>query len=160
MKEEVVVSAAARDKVLEIGLLWHTFNHGNLGIDALARGHANLLRRAAQKASLSVHFISLGAGQNYLADLPADVTIGPQPQLKQLLKGNFDFLKAVAACDIVFDIGEGDSFTDIYGARRCMRLIATKLAVIASGKPLVLAPQTIGPFENYLNGFRDRNHNK
>ena len=135
---------------LELGLLWHTFSHGNLGIDALARGHASLLRRSARKIGLAVHFISLGAGQNRLADLPVDVAIGPGPKLKPLLRGKFDFLQAIRACDIVFDIGEGDSFTDIYGLRRCARQIASKLIVIASGKPLVLAPQTIGPFEHSI----------
>ena len=135
---------------LEVGLLWHTFGHTNLGIDALARGHANLIRRTAQKVGSQVHFTALGAGENYNADLPADVTIGPGPHFKQLLLGKVNFLRAVRACDIVFDIGEGDSFTDIYGVRRFARQIGTKLIAIAYGKILVLAPQTIGPFEHSI----------
>ncbi|MBK5960169.1 hypothetical protein CCR97_18445 [Rhodoplanes elegans] len=133
-------------KALRIGLLWHTFSHGNLGVDALACGHAILLRRAVQRVGVTAHYTSLGAGQNRLAELPGDVTNGPEPQLKQLLKGNFGFLTAIRNCDVVFDIGEGDSFTDIYGVRRFARLVGTKLAVLALGKPLIIAPQTIGPF--------------
>ncbi|MCP3472141.1 polysaccharide pyruvyl transferase family protein [Bradyrhizobium sp. CCGUVB1N3] len=144
------MTVKARNKTLEIGLLWHTFSHGNLGVDALARGHANLLRRAAQKVGVDAHFTSLGAGQNHRAELPSDVTNGPEPQLKQLMKGNFGFLDAVRSCDVIFDIGEGDSFTDIYGVRRFARLAGTKLAALALAKPLILAPQTIGPFNNLV----------
>jgi polysaccharide pyruvyl transferase WcaK-like protein len=46
----------------------------------------------------------------------------------------------------VLDIGEGDSWTDIYGLERYAFHAGTKIAALALGKPLVLAPQTIGPF--------------
>jgi colanic acid/amylovoran biosynthesis protein WcaK/AmsJ len=143
-------TGAARNE-LHIGLLWHTFGHGNLGIDALARGDASLLRRAAQRAGLSVRFVSLGSGQNdNVADLPSDVSIGPAPQLKPFLRLRFDFYKAIRDCDIVLDIGEGDSFTDIYGTRRYVVHIFSKSLVLLANKPLIFAPQTIGPFDNPL----------
>lgn len=140
------MGSGKQTRPLQVGLLWHTFNHGNLGVDALARGHANLIRRAAAKIGVAVRFTAFGSRGNDRADLPADVTIGPGPQLKDLPRGKLDFFRALRSCDIVFDIGEGDSFTDIYGLRRCARQLYAKLAVFASGKPLVLAPQTIGPF--------------
>ncbi len=49
-------------------------------------------------------------------------------------------------CDVVFDIGAGDSFTDQYGVKRFWYHTISKAVVLTSGTPLVLAPQTIGPF--------------
>jgi hypothetical protein len=46
----------------------------------------------------------------------------------------------------VLDIGAGDSFTDIYGPKRFAYLWLTKAMAIARRRPLVLSPQTIGPF--------------
>ncbi|WP_369410150.1 polysaccharide pyruvyl transferase family protein [Erythrobacter crassostreae] len=54
--------------------------------------------------------------------------------------------KAFRRCDIIFDIGGGDSFSDIYSARRFQLIIASKVAARLHGVPLVLSPQTIGPF--------------
>jgi polysaccharide pyruvyl transferase WcaK-like protein len=48
--------------------------------------------------------------------------------------------------DLVLDIGAGDSFADLYGAKRFFFLWATKAMAIAGRTPLVLSPQTIGPF--------------
>jgi polysaccharide pyruvyl transferase WcaK-like protein len=96
-----------------------------------------------------VHFTTLGFGQpESLADLPEDVSVGAGPKLKQMLRGKSDFLPALRRADLVIDIGEGDSWTDIYGTRRFALQVGSKAAALALGKPLVLAPQTIGPFDN------------
>jgi polysaccharide pyruvyl transferase WcaK-like protein len=50
----------------------------------------------------------------------------------------------------VLDIGAGDSFADIYGAKRAVWVFGTKAAALLAGRPLVLAPQTIGPFDKPL----------
>lgn len=134
---------------LKIGLLWHTLGHANLGVDALAQGNSSLIRGAAKSLGIEVQFVTLGFGQNSMvSNLPADVVVGPSPSVRQLLTGRSQFLKVIRDCDIVFDIGEGDSFTDIYGWRRYSFYLGTKIAVMTMGKPLVLSPQTIGPFNN------------
>jgi len=48
--------------------------------------------------------------------------------------------------DIMIDIGGGDSFADIYGGRRLRRMFVLKYLTHLAGTPLVMAPQTIGPF--------------
>lgn len=138
-------------KALNIALLWHTFGHGNLGVDALARGNANVIRAAAASIGVPVRFTALGTGQNHaVPDRPDDVTIGPAPRLKPLLRGRSEFCDVIRQSDLVFDIGEGDSFTDLYGGLRYGFLLGTKVAVLAARRPLVMAPQTIGPFEHPL----------
>lgn len=57
--------------------------------------------------------------------------------------------RELKAFDVVIDTRSGDSFTEIYGLSRHMRMcLIAKLA--ARSAPLVLAPQTIGPFDSWL----------
>src|SRR5690606_28626069 len=51
------------------------------------------------------------------------------------------------------DIGAGDSFADIYGRGRLLRLFMMKYMAHLAGRPLVLAPQTYGPFGRPLSRF-------
>lgn len=50
--------------------------------------------------------------------------------------------------DLVLDISEGDSFSDIYGWKRFVMHSNVKLLSIYMKKDLVLLPQTMGPFKN------------
>ncbi len=61
------------------------------------------------------------------------------------LRGNA-VLRAVADADLVLDASGGDSFTDLYGAARFRQVVAPKQIALATGRPLVLLPQTYGPF--------------
>ena len=53
---------------------------------------------------------------------------------------------AVASADAVLDVSGGDSFTDIYGEKRFRAMCLTKRLALESGRPLILLPQTLGPF--------------
>lgn len=48
--------------------------------------------------------------------------------------------------DLVLDVSGGDSFSDVYGARRLQTVLAPKRAALRAGRPLVLLPQTYGPY--------------
>lgn len=48
--------------------------------------------------------------------------------------------------DAIFDISAGDSFTDLYGPTRLTSVCEPKEAALRAGRPLVLLPQTYGPF--------------
>lgn len=50
----------------------------------------------------------------------------------------------------VFDANEGDSFSDIYGHKRTIRHFLDSFMVLLSGKDLTFLPQTIGPFNNFI----------
>ena len=49
-------------------------------------------------------------------------------------------------CDAILDVSGGDSFSDIYGSHRFWSIIRPKLIAKRRGIPLVLLPQTYGPF--------------
>jgi len=50
--------------------------------------------------------------------------------------------------DVVLDVTAGDGFTDLYGERRFARAVQEKRIALDQGCPLILAPQTIGPFRS------------
>lgn len=132
---------------LLVALPWHSLGHGNLGVDALTRANIAILKAAAARIGKEVEITTLcSSGTVAKGALPAGVTVGPSPRIKPLLWGKSDFLAVLRRQDLVLDIGEGDSWTDIYGPKRFSFHVGTKLAALALGKPLVLAPQTIGPF--------------
>ena len=55
-------------------------------------------------------------------------------------------VRHLQAADEVWDVSGGDSFADLYGARHLRSILAPKRLALALGKPLVLLPQTYGPF--------------
>ena len=52
--------------------------------------------------------------------------------------------------DLVVDTGGGDSFTDIYGLKRLLLVATARRAAQKAKVPLILSPQTIGPFESRI----------
>lgn len=134
---------------LTVALLWHSLSSDNLGVGALTESQLAICKSAASRAGLDVKFIIFGTkgGRDYTSD-KYDVRSGGKVSIKQILAGNSRFVSDILSCDVVLDIGEGDSFTDIYGLKRFLFLALSKIVVILKGKPLVLSPQTIGPFEH------------
>lgn len=55
-------------------------------------------------------------------------------------------IRAMRRSAAVLDVSGGDSFTDIYGPRRFRLVAEPKLIVMRLGLPLILLPQTYGPF--------------
>lgn len=142
---------SANQKIITIGLLWHSVSSDNLGVGALTESQIAICQEAAAQAGCKAKYVIFGTqgGCNYVPkNVP--VTIGSRISIKQILFGQSQFLKELEVCDMVLDIGEGDSFADIYGLKRYLFLVISKFAVIAKGKPLVLSPQTIGPFDYWL----------
>lgn len=131
-----------------IGLLWHSANSGNLGVGALTLGSIALLRRACAAANRTPHFVILGfadAGQPRYVDGP-DIEFIVIDARAMLPCGIYD--QALRRCDLLVDIGGGDSWTDLYGPKRFSYLWWSKWRAIQLDIPLILAPQTIGPFSS------------
>ena len=51
-------------------------------------------------------------------------------------------------CDLFFDATFGDAFSDIYGVGWNIKTDLIKQLVLKSGTPLILMPQTYGPFSH------------
>lgn len=59
---------------------------------------------------------------------------------------NIQMINDIKKCDLVIDMTGGDSFSDIYGKERFYRLTTIKRIVERLNVPLILGPQTYGPF--------------
>lgn len=130
-----------------IALVWHQMNSVNLGVGALTLANLALCREAARDAGRDVRFLVLGwrdPNRDWY-ETPDDVENVPV-RIRGLASPTGPVAEALKRADIVIDISAGDSFTDIYGFRRFAMMWGTKARAVWAGKPLILAPQTIGPF--------------
>jgi len=57
-------------------------------------------------------------------------------------------IRLIDSCDAVLDVSGGDSFSDIYGRERFDNIHLPKAIALSRGKPLILLPQTYGPYKN------------
>ena len=135
--------------VIAIGLLWHSASSGNLGVGALTVANMAIVRQVAEQMGLTVRFTIIGMRDGvvtYLRPEDADVFVVDGRAMLDPRR----CLAIIAAQDGILDIGAGDSFTDIYGLKRFVYLWATKMMAIITRTPLMLSPQTIGPFSHRL----------
>lgn len=135
-------------KLVTVGLLWHSADSANLGVGALTYGQMHLVQQAADDAGVQVRFIIIGWARDGAVAGDARVADVCQVNGKRLVGLDSRLGDCLAQCDLVLDIGEGDSFSDIYGWKRLAFLIGTKLRAARASRKLVLSPQTLGPFKH------------
>jgi polysaccharide pyruvyl transferase WcaK-like protein len=130
---------------IRICLIMHSTRSDNLGVGALTVSEVAILRDIAAGLGRAIEITVLD-----WKDARAPYVTGPDIRVMDLdgkfLISPFGFFAIVRKSDIVIDIGAGDSFADIYGAGRLKRMFAMKFLTHLAGTPLVIAPQTIGPF--------------
>lgn len=137
-------------KWIRVGLLWHSARSGNLGVGALTVGNIALARRAAARVGLEPEFTVFGpreTGRSFVDDVTTHDIDG------RYMTSRDGFWRDLGEIDVMLDIGAGDSFTDIYPNKRFAYLVATKALTLARGRPLILSPQTIGPFSKQPHSF-------
>ncbi|MCS7089705.1 MAG: polysaccharide pyruvyl transferase family protein [Verrucomicrobiota bacterium] len=72
----------------------------------------------------------------------------PLERVRAWLQAGCPWIKKLTEMDVVGDIRGGDSFSDIYGMRRFLLGFLAAWTVILVGKPLVMFPQTYGPYRH------------
>jgi colanic acid/amylovoran biosynthesis protein len=122
-------------------VLWADENSTNLGVRALAAGAAALIEQASPGADVS--FQSFGLG-------PAPLSFGGKTAVKSLLRRSSALRDWFAQFDLIVDTRAGDSFADIYGYKRLLTMNRILDLAHSQGIPIVMAPQTIGPFSGPL----------
>lgn len=135
---------------ITVGMLWHSVNSANYGVGALTAAHMRILDEIGAELNAEISFEIVGWSNpmpQYINHPRA--TFHPfSPRFMLAPRGG---LRSLARrCTLVFDISGGDSFTDLYGMKRFWYQALSKAIVIAAGTPLVLAPQTIGPFSRHI----------
>lgn len=135
-------------RVINVGLLWHSPNSGNLGVGALTLANLALARQAAADLGLEPRFQIVS-----MRDLGAFYLDAPDVQVftadtKSMISPS-GYWSTIGRQDCALDIGAGDSFTDIYSRRRFAFLWGAQAVARLRGVPLMLSPQTIGPFSRF-----------
>lgn len=158
---------------LNVGLLWHTVYLPNMGVNALTYATLRYLEAVAEELGGHFSYVMFGHSLTGEDDFVDQVIIGGKPvtfRFKKLSLPGLDvksprswfrlwrwfsfsrreMVNRFAESDILLDISYGDSFTDIYGASRFLQTFLSKFLALETGKPVVLLPQTIGPFNHPL----------
>lgn len=144
------VTNTSASPMVTVGLLWHSLSSGNLGVGALTESNIAIIKEVAESQGKKVRFLVLGTGADNLPALAQELEAqGHALENHRIRIYRSSFRDQVRRCDLVIDIGEGDSFADIYGFKRFFYYWLSKNIVCSLGKPLVLAPQTIGPFNGW-----------
>ncbi|WP_228145012.1 hypothetical protein, partial [Acinetobacter baumannii] len=90
-----------------------------------------LIDEAARKCGITPEFLIIGSSGP--CDYPPSTERFNYEFIefneKALLKNPHGLYRAIASCDAIFDIGEGDSFSDIYGAKRLINLGVGALSI-------------------------------
>lgn len=125
---------------MKVLVLWADDRSTNLGVRALAQGTADLVRSVWPEAD--VRFQAYGAGD-------APLRIGAlRTLLKNAVLPGSPLKTWIDSFDLVVDTRAGDSFADIYGVPRLTLMSGLADLVRRRKVPLVLGPQTIGPFDS------------
>ncbi|RAH98797.1 polysaccharide pyruvyl transferase family protein [Acuticoccus sediminis] len=136
----------APEKTLTVGLVGHSTNSDNFGVGALAASQIDILRRLAARRGRALKVIVFCWPDRRPHYIVGEGIESVTVRGRDLVSPTGALVRNLRRCDLVLDIGAGDSFADIYGVSRFLKVLAPKLATLALRRPLILAPQTIGPF--------------
>jgi len=123
---------------MRVLVLWADERSPNLGVRALARGSRDLIRTVWPGAEFE------------FADFTSRPPEVPWGQVRSLVRervtGRLGMKRWLEGFDLVWDTRSGDSFSDLYGAHRHSVMSAVHEFAVQARRPVVMAPQTIGPF--------------
>jgi polysaccharide pyruvyl transferase WcaK-like protein len=168
----------------KIWVLGASFETSNMGVNALAESsikcifnrwpHAQVILRTREQdeplkftfngQEFSVKTRNLWFGKNVfkpnnvymLLILALFLKIVPLSWLKEKLKARNSYLAEIMTADLVVDITAGDSFSDIYGQHTFIRHCLFKWLFLLYNIPLILLPQTYGPFSSRFSKWMAR----
>ena len=167
------------ERPIQVVLLGASLNTGNMGLSALTAGTITsvlntfpnarffLLDYAREpgtytlrcrNSSINVELVNIRFSKkfflrNNIARLLAEVLaikLLPRSGWKQSLLESNPYFKRILSADIVASIAGGDSFSDIYGLSRLLYMALPQILVLQLKKPLILLPQTLGPFRGLM----------
>lgn len=105
-----------------------------------------IIRQELAKLGITPHLTVIGMRDNHGEAPQSDQSVDVFVIDGRSILSPSGYWKLLGALDCVIDIGAGDSFSQIYGPKRFAYLWTTKALALLRRVPLVLAPQTVGPF--------------
>ena len=140
-------------------------NNGNRGCVALSVSSMYIIDKILSQAGIKYklylpdsqhsecksHIISINGRDIEYYSIQYNKGLSLKDDAKIKIKGllaNKNYNKVFKDADFILDIGQGDSFADIYGELRFKLIDRIHIIARKYHKPYCLLPQTIGPFEN------------
>lgn len=148
---------------IRIGIIWANPYSENLGVSALAYSALAILNDVCNEHEVKAEFTFIGSNGIYsdniylnneeiaFHNVPGFDFLELKSLAKLLLLASKYKTRRLLGFDLIFDIAEGDSFTDIYGDKRFHKILNSKRFFKLLGTKQVLLPQTIGPFISKTN---------
>lgn len=127
---------------VKVLVLWADNKSANLGVRVLASGTAELAR-AAWGDQVRVDY------QDF-AGTETGVSLGRKNLFADFGRRNGRIKSLLREYDVILDTGAGDSFTDGYGLERLIRMTRVQSLATNNGVPIIMTPQTLGPFNSYV----------
>lgn len=128
-----------------VGLFGFSFEDRNKGCEALTYSFISILQRLIPDDLTIINLSGIGEADE-LEELFPGVNFEVTGFQKR--KIGLESFKKLMRCDVVFDCTFGDNFSDIYSKSFVSKTTFLKELTLFLHKPLVLAPQTIGPFSD------------
>lgn len=167
---------------MHVCLLGATYATNNLGVNALTDGAVRCILHRYPRAWVSlldygkqmrtyaytdgidsarlplvnIRFSKWPFVRNHVATLILAAAIArllPSRRLRDSWIRHWPVLRHLRSCSLAAAISGGDSFSDMYGSRRFFYVVLPQVLALTAGVPLVLLPQTIGPFRTRLCGW-------
>ncbi len=164
---------------MRIGILGATFETPNLGVGALAAGAIRCIRARYPLARLffldyarqpsahtvvengepiAIPLVNMRFSKRFW--LPNNIAVLlfcalllkviPSAKMRRWLVARNRCLHEIFQADLYAAVSGGDSFSDLYGFSRFLYVALPQILVLLLGKPLILLPQTYGPFRGRL----------
>lgn len=167
------------NKNLRIGVMGASLDTGNMGVSALAASVLQLLKNHYPQAEIYMFIGNRSKDPQIFTINNKKIPIpvinfrnSPKAKLseqlwfifllslinkllpfslirKQILKRN-RWLRELQSMDMIGEIWGGDSFSDIYGLPLFILTSLPVITAILLGRPVILLPQTYGPYKNPL----------
>lgn len=134
---------------MKIALIGFEFESSNKGCEALSYAFIPYLAKIIQEP-IEILNINIHEGLGEIPQMYPNINFNNIHIKLKDLQSWLKIKKELKTCDIIFDITHGDSFSDIYGKKWFFQTTLIKQIAIWSKKPLVLLPQTYGPFKSNL----------
>lgn len=139
-----------------IGLFGVALHSTNYGVTALGISQIAMLESIAEEIECTFKYIVFSGESKKETDciknyIPVEkVEFVDIVRIKTGFKGIQSLKKNIQKCDAVIDLTYGDSFSDIYGMKNFVLYSVPKLITEKQHVPLVLGPQTYGPFKSKM----------
>src|SRR5690606_24662080 len=153
MLEKIKNTMVKSDKK-QIGIIWANPYNKNLGVGALAYSSLAIFHDIIKEYKIDAEISILGSSRSDIDSIVINgekITFQNRVGLNYLSWKSFVKMliypgrfhgKKIFGFDYIFDISEGDSFTDIYGDARFERIFNSKKFFSILRKPQILLPQT------------------